>query len=217
MTGTVISYPIPAYSNVEIEPQFYQPSRFVISAITRGSTTTVTTSTDHNYVIGQLVRLLVPSAYGIGQINNQEGYVISVPSSTQVVVVIDSSRYSAFNALISPSTITDIQSFGYYVTITTVNGFVAGSKVSIASVVGMTQINGITGDVTAASSSKINVNIQSFCFSAYVSGGTVTLVSASSVPQILAIGDVNQGATNASGRSNQGLYPLGAFINISPQ
>lgn len=96
--GTVISYPIPPYSNPPIQPQFYQPHRFVISAITRGITTLVTTSEDHDYVIGQLIRFILPSLYGTYQLNEQRGYVISIPSDTQVVVELDSRFMDAFVA-----------------------------------------------------------------------------------------------------------------------
>lgn len=135
---TVISYPIPAYSNVPIAPQNYQPSRFVISTITRGLNTTVTTTTDLNYVIGQLVRFIIPPSFGITQLNEQQGYVISVPSSTQVIVDIDS-RF--------------------------MNGYISSSATTKA--------------------------------------------------QILAIGSINDGRVNSSGRTNNGTFILGSFINIS--
>ncbi len=83
LTG-VISYPIPAYSNVPIEAQFYQPSQFFISDITLGQTTTVTTTVDHNYVIGQQVRLLIPPSFGCIQLNNQTGFVITIPADDEV-------------------------------------------------------------------------------------------------------------------------------------
>ena len=101
--GTVISYPIPLYSNPPIEPQFYQPSRFVISAITLGATTTVTTSVDHNYVIGQEVRLLIPPSFGCRQLNEQTGLVLSIPTSTQVVLNIYSAGGDAFVASSAPT------------------------------------------------------------------------------------------------------------------
>lgn len=90
LTG-VVSYPISAYQNPPIEPQFYQPSRFVISAISLGTTTIVTTSIAHNYVIGQEVRLLIPANCGSFQLNNLSGFVLSIPSTTQVEVNINSS------------------------------------------------------------------------------------------------------------------------------
>lgn len=94
--GSVISYPIPAYANVPIQAQFYQPSRFVITAISTGITTTVTTSVAHNYVIAQQVRLIIPPAYGSRQLNESFGYVLSIPSSTQVLIDINSIGVDAF-------------------------------------------------------------------------------------------------------------------------
>ena len=88
--------PVPAYNNPPIEPQFFQPSRFVISAVTQGATTIITTSTTQNYVVGQIVRILIPAQYGSFQLNNQQALVISLPSTTQVEVAIDSTHYDAF-------------------------------------------------------------------------------------------------------------------------
>lgn len=94
--GTVLSYPIPAYSNVPIEPQFYQPSRFVISQIILGINTIVTTSINHNYVIGQLVRLIIPPNAGCRNLNESQGYVLSIPSPTQVLLSINSTDTDPF-------------------------------------------------------------------------------------------------------------------------
>jgi hypothetical protein len=56
--------PIAPQNNPPINPQFYQPSIFDIASITNGETTLVTTTVAQNYVIGQLVRLLIPQIYG---------------------------------------------------------------------------------------------------------------------------------------------------------
>ena len=90
--GTVISYPIPPYSNLPIETQFYSPQRFVISDVTLGQTTTITTTEDMDYAIGQLIRLIIPPSFGCIQLNESQGYVISIPSSNQVEVSINSLR-----------------------------------------------------------------------------------------------------------------------------
>lgn len=90
------SGPIPPYNNPPIEPQFYQPSRFVIEDITQGITTLVTTTEDQNYVIGQEIRFLIPSTCGIFQLNEIQGYVISIPSSNQVEIDIDSRFMNSF-------------------------------------------------------------------------------------------------------------------------
>jgi hypothetical protein len=82
--------PIPPETNVIVEPQYYQPSRFVISDVSLGITTLVTTSVPHNYVVGQQVRLLIPFTYGCYQLNGTEGFISSIPSDDQVVVTINS-------------------------------------------------------------------------------------------------------------------------------
>lgn len=82
--------------NPPIEPGFYQPSVFVITALTLGQTTTVTTAVNHNYVVGQLVRLNVPLFFGTFQMNTITGYVLSIPAANQVVVGIDSTKMNAF-------------------------------------------------------------------------------------------------------------------------
>ncbi len=139
MASTVLSYPIPPYSNVPIEPQFYQPRLFFISNITTGISTTVTTSVDHDYVVGQLCRLIVPKGYGSTQLNGVLGYVTSIPAANQVVMNINSKNANAFISASLPQQ-----------------------------------------------------------------------------PQILVVGDVNTGQTNANGSQNVITYILGSFINISP-
>jgi hypothetical protein len=88
--------PIPAESNPPINPQYYEPSRFEISALGLGLSTLVTTSVDHNYVLGQLIRLLIPFTSGSTQLNEQPGYVINIPAPNQVVVNIYSANANPF-------------------------------------------------------------------------------------------------------------------------
>jgi len=88
--------PIAPENNPPINPQYYQPSVFVISDITLGQNTTITTSVDHNYVVGQNVRLLVPPTYGTYQLSELSGYVISIPAADEVVVNINSTNMNAF-------------------------------------------------------------------------------------------------------------------------
>ena len=140
LTG-VISYPIPLYQNFPIEAQFFQPSRFVISNVTLGSTTIITTVLDMNFVIGQEIRLLIPAQFGCVQLNYKTGYVLSLPASNQVEVSINS-----------------------------------------------------------------NVNVNQ-----YIAGTSTT-----NSPQIIAIGDINQGSINSNGPRNTDSGIPGAFENISP-
>lgn len=98
MPNTVISYPIPAFQNLPIEPQFYSPNFCYISNITLGQTTTITTETDVEFVVGSLCRLIIPNGWGCRQLNEVTGYVISIPASNQVVLNIPSSGGDAFTS-----------------------------------------------------------------------------------------------------------------------
>ncbi len=88
--------PIAPERNPPINPQYYEPSRFVITGITEGLNSIVTTSLPHNYVIGQEIKLLIPPFWGAYQLNKQTGFVIAIPSSTQVTVTIDSIGANTF-------------------------------------------------------------------------------------------------------------------------
>lgn len=102
-TPPLISGPIAPENNPPINPQYYQPRAFPISALTLGPSTLVTTSVNHNYVIGQLVRLLISQPFGSYQINEQQGYVISIPAADQVIVTINSTLANPFINNMSPN------------------------------------------------------------------------------------------------------------------
>lgn len=97
--------PTPPYQNLPIEPQFYVPSRFDIADITMGRTTLVETTEDHNYVIGQQCRLLIPQQNKCSQLNELSGLVLSIPSATEVVLNIYSvgvNNFLATNGITQP-------------------------------------------------------------------------------------------------------------------
>lgn len=141
MSTPAIQGPVPPYSNVNIAPQNYQPNVFVISAIMLGVTTTVTTTNDLNYTIGQTVRLIIPPENGCRQLNGISGNVISIPAANQVQIDINSSQ-----------------------------------------------------------------NVDPF----------IATANPRENPQIVAIGDVNNGFINANGSKNQTTFIQGSFINVSP-
>lgn len=91
-SGTVISYPIPAYQNMPIRTDFYKPRRFIIQNITLGPLTTVFATTDMDYVIGQQVRLIIPANFGSYQLNKSTAFVVRLPSSNSVTLKLDSSQ-----------------------------------------------------------------------------------------------------------------------------
>ena len=88
--------PTPPWQNPPIESQNFQPRVYEISAITLGTTTTVTTSVNQDYVLGQQVRLLIPFGYGTRQLNQRTGNVIDIPALNQVTLDIFSIGYDPF-------------------------------------------------------------------------------------------------------------------------
>ena len=84
--------PIALGNNFPINSQYYAPQMFFISNISLGPTTEVTTTVDHDYVIGQECRLIIPQLNGSYQLNEKTGLVISIPSPNQVILDIDSSQ-----------------------------------------------------------------------------------------------------------------------------
>ena len=95
-------------------PYLYAPGVSVISSITNGATTTIDTTSAHNFVVGQEVAIRIPTisgaptVWGETQLNSLPnttipgspiyGYVISVTDYNTVVVNINSSSYTAFNS-----------------------------------------------------------------------------------------------------------------------
>ncbi len=88
-------------------PALYFPGDNVISAVTTGVTTTIQTTAQHNYVVGQEVAFRIPLVWGPFQLNSLPNvlipgspiyaYVTSVTNSTTFVVNINSTAFTAFN------------------------------------------------------------------------------------------------------------------------
>ncbi len=100
--------PSGAYVKKVLYPNLYFPGAKVISAITTGTTTTIDTTSAHNFVVGQEVAFRIPAAWGTTELNSLPnvvtpgspiyGYVVAVTDYNTVVVNIDSSSYTAFNS-----------------------------------------------------------------------------------------------------------------------
>ena len=83
------------YRNTPIHIETYVPKSFAISNITLGRTTKVITSVPTQYVVGQLVRLLIPAFFGTRELTNQLAYVINV-TSNEITLNIDSSAMTPY-------------------------------------------------------------------------------------------------------------------------
>lgn len=87
-------------------PDLYFPGSSIISAITTGATTTIKTTDQHDYQVGQQVAFHIPNIWGTTQLNELPNaslpgspitaYVISVTDAQTVVVNINSTGYTAF-------------------------------------------------------------------------------------------------------------------------
>lgn len=90
--------PTGAFVKKVLNPYLYFPGVSFISAITTGSTTTISTTNAHNLVAGQLVGFRIPDGYGTTSLNDVTGYVTSVTDYNTVVVNVNSSSFTAFNS-----------------------------------------------------------------------------------------------------------------------
>lgn len=81
---------------VPYDPIFYPRRRF-ISKITKASSAVVTMTVTHGYTVGQEVRFIVPSAYGMVEMNDLKGTITAVDTVNNTITVnIDSSAFTTF-------------------------------------------------------------------------------------------------------------------------
>ncbi len=102
--------PAGAYVRKVLYPFLYAPGVSFVSAITTGTTTTITTTAPHNLVAGQEIAFRIPSAWGTTELNSLPntlvpgspvyGYVTSVSSATVFVCNINSTSYTAFTTAV---------------------------------------------------------------------------------------------------------------------
>jgi hypothetical protein len=100
--------PAGAYVRQVLYPWLYLPGVNFVSAISTGATTTITTTSNHNFVAGQEIAFRIPSSYGTTGLNSLPnnvvpgspiyGFVTSVTSNTQFVCNINSTAFTAFNS-----------------------------------------------------------------------------------------------------------------------
>lgn len=179
--------PTGAFVKKVLYPYLYAPGETVISAITTGTTTTIDTTSAHNFVVGQEVAFRIPTPYGTTQLNSLPnittpgsptyGYVISVTDYNTVVVNINSTSYTAFNSNQTVASVAGLQ-FPQIVAVGDVN--TGGVQISSGSAlypppyttqIGTTTVNTINGP--AILGAYVNNTAQGFVIGAGV-GATDT-------------------------------------------
>jgi hypothetical protein len=88
-----------------LENPTIKPAVRIITAITQSSPVVVTTSFDHGYGIGLIVRLRIPPYFGMQQANKLQGTVIAVTSDT-LTLDIDTTNFDPF--VLPPNQVTPL-------------------------------------------------------------------------------------------------------------
>jgi hypothetical protein len=166
--------PVGAYVTQVLYPWLYLPGVNFISALTLGTTTTVTTTSNHNYVQGQEIAFRIPTVYGTTGLNSLPnnvipgspiyGFVTSVTSNTTFVCNINSSTFTAFNTNQPVSSVPGLQ-FPQVVAVGDVNtgGVVYSGGLFYPSPLFPTFVNGIpTINGPAISGAFVNNTSQGF-------------------------------------------------------
>lgn len=88
-----------SWRKINFDPIYYPRRRF-ITKITKATSAVVTLSVTHGYFVGQKVRFIVPSAYGMVEMNQLQGTItavnITTTSGNTITVDIDSSSFTTF-------------------------------------------------------------------------------------------------------------------------
>lgn len=75
----------------------YQPARRFITGITAAASAVITLSVTHNYTVGDIVTVRVPTGWGMIEIDGLQGEVTAVSTANNTITVdIDSSAFTAF-------------------------------------------------------------------------------------------------------------------------
>jgi hypothetical protein len=86
-TPGYFSYPFPVF----------QPSMRLIAAITNANPAVVTTTINHQYITGTIVRLDIPPSFGMQQANQLTGTII-VTGNTTFTINIDTTQFAPYIA-----------------------------------------------------------------------------------------------------------------------
>jgi len=78
-----------------IPAKYYSPTRRYITDITAAAAAVITTSVAHNYLVGDIIRVYCPAAFGMTEINGVQGTVTAVTAST-ITTDINSAAFTAF-------------------------------------------------------------------------------------------------------------------------
>lgn len=99
--------PVGAFVRKVLYPWLYLPGVNFISFVDFGTTTTITTTTNHNYVLGQEIAFRIPPVYGTTQLNSLPNnlvpgspiyaYITAITANDEFTCSFNSTGFTAFN------------------------------------------------------------------------------------------------------------------------
>ena len=82
-------------TNIAVQNPFYQPARRQIAAITNSNPAIVTTTFNHNYITGTIIRLDITPNHGMAQANQSFAPIVRLTPTT-FAIAIDTTFFDAF-------------------------------------------------------------------------------------------------------------------------
>lgn len=84
------------WRRVPFDSRYYPRNRYITS-ISKATSAVIIMSVTHGFTVGQEVRIVVPTAFGMTEINNQLGTVTAINTTTNSITVdIDSTAFTTF-------------------------------------------------------------------------------------------------------------------------
>lgn len=81
---------------VPFDPRFYPPTRYIMS-ISKAASAVIVLSVTHLYTVGQQIRIIVPSAFGMIEMNNLLVTITAINTTTNSITVnVDSTNFTTF-------------------------------------------------------------------------------------------------------------------------
>ena|SRR6185503_13211530 len=89
---TVVQY-YPGYAQLQVHENLINRT---ILTITNAFPMVVTTTEDHDYVVGMMVTFMIPIAFGMTELNGLNVQVIAIPTSDSLTINLDSRSFTPF-------------------------------------------------------------------------------------------------------------------------
>ncbi len=88
-----------SWRKINFDPVFY-PRRRTITKITKAAQAVVTLSVTHGYKVGQAIRMVVPAAYGMTEMDGLQATIVAIDTTTTtgntITIDVDSSAFTTF-------------------------------------------------------------------------------------------------------------------------